>query len=106
MSSSSTRNDLYHLTRTLQHALQAAEAAEQFGNDTETHNPQLLAFFDEVRRVNIRLAEAAREHLREHLARQDAPEPRARPLHPLSSEEKVDEAIEETFPASDPPAAY
>jgi hypothetical protein len=102
--SPSTADDLYRLTRVLQNALRASEDAEQFVHESQTQSPELVPFFQDIREQNLRLAEEARELLRTHLATQPPAPREAEPLHPLSEDEKVDESVEETFPASDPPA--
>ncbi len=100
------RDEIYNLTSVLYHALQGVETAQQYRKDAqEAGDTELMAFFDEVRTRNLKLAEDAKEHLRTCLAR-GADHPDGRPARPMTKQAKSEEASRESFPASDAPSTY
>ena len=77
------------------HAIrQAAEAEQRAEAAREAHDPELETFLDEVRRMSLDVAERCRSLLAERLGRGS----------PRSAQQRVEEASEQSFPASDAPA--
>ena len=77
------------------HALrQAAEAEQRAEAAREAHDPELETFLDEVRSMSLDVAERCRSLLAERLGRDS----------PRSAQQRVEEASEQSFPASDAPA--
>ena len=77
------------------HALrQAAEAEQRAEAAREAHDPELETFLDEVRSMSLDVAERCRSLLAERLGRGS----------PRSAQQRVEEASEQSFPASDAPA--
>jgi len=77
------------------HAIrQAAEAEQRAEAAREAHDPELETFLDEVRSMSLDVAERCRSLLAERLGRGS----------PRSAQQRVEEASEQSFPASDAPA--
>ena len=77
------------------HALrQAAEAEQRAEAAREAHDPELETFLDEVRSMSLDVSERCRSLLAERLGRGS----------PRSAQQRVEEASEQSFPASDAPA--
>jgi hypothetical protein len=84
---------LYDLVGTLYHALKQAAAAQRHAEDARVGgDPELAGFFEEVREWSVDLAARAKTLLTARLGQG------------LSAQEKVQEASEQSFPASDAPA--
>jgi hypothetical protein len=83
----------YDLVGTLYHALKQAAAARRHAEDARTGGDlELAGFFDELQESSVDLAARAKTLLSARLGRG------------LSGQEKVQQASEESFPASDAPA--
>jgi hypothetical protein len=77
------------------HALrQGAEAEQRAEAAREAHDPELQTFLDEVRTQSLDIAERCKSLLAERLGRGS----------PRSAQQRVEEASEQSFPASDAPA--
>jgi hypothetical protein len=83
----------YDLVGTLYHALKQAAAARRHAEDARTGGDlELASFFDELHESSVELAARAKTLLNARLGNR------------LSAQEKVQEASEQSFPASDSPA--
>jgi hypothetical protein len=83
----------YDLVGTLYHALKQAAAAQRHAEDARAGGDlELAGFFDELQESSIDLAARAKTLLSARLGQR------------LSAQEKVQEASEQSFPASDSPA--
>lgn len=111
-----TSNALYDLVSVLYHALQGAETCGKYAADVDrAHDAGLVQFLERARDAQTRIAEEAKQLLAEHIAAlgesTETPAGRAGPGQRGGSlrvkakpEDTVEEASEESFPASDPPA--
>lgn len=92
-----TRDRTYDLLACVYHALRGADAAAKYRDDASTHgDDEAVQFFDSIVEENRDLAERGKKLLRERFGRGDE----------KSSDEVVDQQIDESFPASDAPANY
>jgi len=86
---------LYDLVGTLYHALKQAAAAERHAADArEGRDTELAGLFDEVREQSLDLASRCKTLLARRLGAAGADR----------SQNRVEEASQESFPASDAPA--
>lgn len=84
---------LYDLVGTLYHALKQAAAAERHAADADQgRDPELAALFRDVREQSLDLASRCKTLLARRMGTSDR------------TSTRVDEASEESFPASDAPA--
>ncbi len=86
-------NSNYNLVSVLYHSLQAAETCQQYISDA-SDDTELSQFFRDVQDESSELAERAKVLLRERLGTSN---PRGK------RGDTVDERLQQTFPASDPP---
>lgn len=92
-----TRDVTYDLLSILYHSLQAAAHCTQYEKDArEEGKPELAQFFLRACASHRALADEAKELIKKRLE-QSARQP---------NEALIDEASEESFPASDSPAVY
>jgi hypothetical protein len=90
-----TKDKNYDLISILYHALQGAETYAKYVQDAEEANDtELVNFFREAQEQHTELAERAKDLLRLRIGRHGR------------TDALVDEQSKESFPASDPPAAY
>jgi hypothetical protein len=91
----SISDPLYDLVGTLYRALKQAAAARRHAEDARRGGDlELAGFFDELQEQSLDLAERCKTLLTARLGRDEGRSP----------QEKVQEASEESFPASDAPA--
>lgn len=116
MEETGTSNELYNLVSVLYHTLQGLETCGRYLRDAEqAGDEELVDFFKRVQEADHRLSEDAKRLLRERIESMGAGEgegPRgAGPVRrggalavKADAEDTVNEASEESFPASDAPA--
>ena len=93
-----TRDVTYNLISVLYHSLQAAEICLKYEKDARDEGQTEIAeFFLSVLEGNRLLADEAKEFLKKRLAESNGR---------VKNERAIDNASADSFPASDPPAAY
>lgn len=92
-----TRDKTYDLISVVYHSLQAADSCASYLEDAKKHGDQAVEqFLQDAIACNRDLATKGKKLLMERLERGDE----------KSSDEVVDQTIDESFPASDAPANY